>query len=65
MLRAKRSLESNPGRLRDLLANLYDAYLCEASDSRDLVYAVLGLSIHNYSINPQYLLGSCLQDVFL
>jgi len=65
MLGAKRSSEFNPGRLRDLLANLRDAHLCEASDSRDLVYAFLGLSTHNYDINPQYSPGSCLQDVFL
>ncbi|OAL44947.1 hypothetical protein IQ07DRAFT_591788 [Pyrenochaeta sp. DS3sAY3a] len=48
------SFTTAPEEYRDLMACVRYMYLCEASDPRDLVYACLGLSSHNYNIRPNY-----------
>ncbi|KUJ09112.1 uncharacterized protein LY89DRAFT_741406 [Mollisia scopiformis] len=64
LLEAKVEFESQPGQFADLLRNLRGAYLCEASDSRDLVYALFGFSAHSYGVYPEYGPGITIQGVF-
>ncbi|KAF5006646.1 hypothetical protein FDECE_6980 [Fusarium decemcellulare] len=46
--------ESDSKSNRDLRSNLLQAYLCKASDPRDLIYAFLGISDQCYGIYPDY-----------
>ncbi|KAH7081933.1 heterokaryon incompatibility protein-domain-containing protein [Paraphoma chrysanthemicola] len=38
----------------DLMENLLEAYVCQTSDQRDLIYAFLGFSVECYHIFPNY-----------
>jgi len=64
LLQAKVKIESQPGYFPDLLYNLRDAHLCKSSDTRDLVYAFIGISAHSYGIYPDYSQGNTIEDVF-
>jgi hypothetical protein len=53
------------GARQDLLFVLHDAKLCEATDSRDLIYAFFGLSLHSYGVCAEYSQDTKLVDVLL
>ncbi|KAK1757740.1 heterokaryon incompatibility protein-domain-containing protein [Echria macrotheca] len=63
LLTAKTRAESQPGRFGDLLDHISDVDICVSSDSRDLVYALLGISNHDYGLYPDYSPGVTLEDI--
>jgi hypothetical protein len=63
ILQMKARIGSSLSTFPDLLDNLKGVPYCNASDSRDLIYAALGYSSNSYGIEPDYTQGISLCDV--
>lgn len=54
LLNAKQTSDIHTGAPGDLLDQLAYSHVCEATDPRDLIFALLGISNHSYGLRPDY-----------
>lgn len=63
LLNAKQNSEIHQGQHGDLLDQLSYSHVCEATDPRDLVFALIGISNHSYRLLPDYSEGVSITHV--